>query len=303
MFCCLTRETFSTNCSSSIRATIPFDALSVPHYSDHIQPFGNSATQSIDRPPTPNSFEEYLEYNWIHTSHYLMDLEENRDISQLIKKFNLLKQCNQKLEENVRQKKEQLQQYKLLNFSIKSQLLPEYTNKLVDTNTEVNNTSSTMSNLSNIQQQQLGETKPMSKNSVNSSLTNLLAASQLSTDDKVKEFVMTSQSAINSNTTSQFMNCHPKLGNNITTQLSSGSVSTSGQSYLTQSVTKKSNPSTHNNDHITSNSFRSNSQNTAANSLLSLASNNPLLNTTIDTSVLQLSSMSNGGYNNHHHVP
>lgn len=55
----------------------------------------------LERPPTPKSLEDLLEFQWINTSHFLLDQEENHDVAMLIQKLNSLVQENVQLERNL----------------------------------------------------------------------------------------------------------------------------------------------------------------------------------------------------------
>lgn len=206
-----------------------------------------------------------------------MELEENRDIAQLMKKFNLLTQCNQKLESSVRQKKEQLQHFQLLSHSLKTEL-----NSVLGAKEKLDSAISS--------EPELGAAKKSIERPApkpNSSLTNLLAATQIPLESKMSlDFATSSQSSSN---LASFLNSTVKTFDKMTP-----TVTNTSQSFLQQTLARQNHPPP-----TSTATFRSQSS-TNSNSLLSFASNNTGLLNTVDTSTLKLTSLSNGSYNNHH---
>ena len=70
------------------RSQIPFSPSMVPCYGPNIQPTVLQHSPSIDLPPTPKTLEELLEFQWIHSSHFLMTQEENKEPSIMLQKLH-----------------------------------------------------------------------------------------------------------------------------------------------------------------------------------------------------------------------
>lgn len=110
-------------CSSSstiiTRSQIPFSPLMIPCCGTNIIPSGLTSP-SMELPSASKSLEELLEFQWIHTSHFLMANEENKDASLLLQKLHGLMS-----EKKQRQREVKILQQKKNYFDFTRKLLKE----------------------------------------------------------------------------------------------------------------------------------------------------------------------------------